>query len=167
MKIPIFCLSLAILLQPALAGRAIAQALVSDTAWDPVKQLEVREKLIVELKDGRIIKGRFLRASDEELSVSLGKKQIVGLKRDEMRKVWHVMPPDKEKQRVYSGIGIGVGLLAGLAVALSQADNHCSSDCRGETFGLTAALVVLPIAGGLLARKLAGGGERTLIYQIP
>jgi len=166
-KLAAICLSLIVSAQAPLALAQSAQ-LSSDQAWDLVKQTLLGEKLEVKLKDGRKVKGEMILASDSELSLSLKNQQAAQFKRDEVREVRRVMPPDREKQRVYGSIGVGVGLIVGVGVALaiSQSDRNCF-DCRGRTIGLTTILVGFPIAGSLIGRKLGGGGKRILIYQAP
>lgn len=91
-----------------------------------VKQTSLGEKLEVKLKDGRKVKGEMILASDSELSLSLKNQQAAQFKRDELREVRRVLPPDPEKQRIFQGIGLGVGLVAGLSVIGSQSDRYCS-----------------------------------------
>jgi hypothetical protein len=158
------CLSLVFLTQPSVVPGQ-SQQTASDQAWEPVKQLSTGEKLIVELKDGRKIQGRILNISDQELSISL-KQQITTVKREEIRKVWRVLPPDPDDQRLYGGIGAGAGLMVGLGLTLSLAERQCG-DCSGTKAGVVAILVGFPIAGALIGRKIGSRGERIIIYQAP
>ncbi|MGH9841177.1 MAG: hypothetical protein ACREEM_20685 [Blastocatellia bacterium] len=162
-KLTAISLSLILLAQAPLASAQSTQ-LSSDRAWELVKQTPLGEKLEVKLKDDRKVKGEMIIASDSELSLSLKDQQTVQFKRDEVRVVWRFLPPDPDKQKIYSGIGVGVGLIAGLSLAVSQSERHCG-DCRGTKVGLIAALVGMPIAGSLIGRKLGGRGKRIVIYQ--
>jgi len=166
-KLTAICLSLIVLAQTPLVLAQSTQ-LSSDQAWEMVKQTFLGEKLEVKLKDGRKVKGEKILASDSELSLSLKDQQPTQFKRDEVREVRRTLPPDPDKQRFYSGVGVGAGLIAGVGVALaiSQSDRNCS-DCRGRAMGLTTILVGFPLAGSLIGRKLGGGGKRILIYQAP
>lgn len=162
-KLTAIFLSLMILAQPSLALAQGAQ-LSSDQAWDLVKQTPLGEKLEVKLKDGRSAKGEMILASDSELSLSLKNQQAAEFKRNEIREVRRLLPPDPDKQKLFAGIGVGIGLMAGLAIAVSQAERYCG-DCRGERVGVVAAIVGLPIGGALLGRKLGSRGKRILIYR--
>jgi hypothetical protein len=164
-KLAVISLSLIIVAQPSLASAQGAQ-LSSDQAWDLVKQTPLGEKLEVKLKDGRSAKGEMILASDSELSLSLKNQQAAEFKRDEIREVRRVLPPDPDKQKLFAGIGVGIGLMAGLAIAISQAERYCG-DCREEKVGVAVAMVALPVGGALIGRKLGGRGKRILIYQAP
>jgi len=162
-KLAAISLSLMILAQPSLALAQGAQ-LSSDQAWDLVKQTPLGEKLEVKLKDGRSAKGEMILASDSELSLSLKNQQAAEFKRNEIREVRRVLPPDPDKQKLFAGIGVGIGLMAGLAIAISQAERYCG-DCQDERVGVAVAIVGLPVGGALLGRKLGSRGKRILIYR--
>lgn len=162
-KLTAISLSLIILAQTPLA-LAQGTQLSSDQAWDLVKQTPLGEKLEVKLKEGRSVKGEMILASDSELSLSLKNQQAAEFKRDEIREVRRVLPPDPDKQKLYAGVGVGVGLITGIAIAISQSERYCG-DCRGESVGAAAAIIGLTTGGAFLGRKLGSRGKRILIYR--
>jgi hypothetical protein len=163
-KLAAICLCM---LMSAQAPLALAQTvqLSSDEAWALVKETTLGERLEVKLKDGRNVKGEKVLVSDSELSLSIKNQQAAQFKRDEIRQVWRSMRPDRDKRKLYQGIGTGLGLLGGLAIVIgaSRETQPCNG-CRGRAIGLTSAVVGLTIVGALIGRKLAGG-KRMLIYQ--
>lgn len=163
-KLVVLSLSLILLVQAPL-GMAQGTQLSSDQAWALVKQTPLGDTLEVRLKTGETVNGEMILASDTELSLSI-KQQTRQLKRDGLREVRRILPPNPDKQKLYAGIGAGIGLMAGLSLSVSQSERYCG-DCRGTRTGLLAALVGLPIAGSLIGRKLGGRGKRIVIYQAP
>jgi hypothetical protein len=165
-KLAAICLCMLMSAQAPLALAQTAQ-LSSDEAWALVKETSLGEKLEVKLKDGRKVKGEKVLVSDSELSLSIKDQQAAQFKRDEIRQVWRSLRPDRDKRRLYQGIGTGLGLLGGLAIVIGASrETRPCSDCRGRAIGMSAAVVGLTIAGALIGRKLAGG-KRMLIYQAP
>ena len=165
LKLITLYLSLTVFVQPVLVFAQAPQT-SSDKAWEPIKQLPFGEELIVELKNGTIVRGTILSTSDADLSLSLTTQQISPITRGEIRKAWRVLPPDPEKQRLFAGIGAGLGLFTALAIITSQVDRPCGN-CQGTNVGVVAAIAGLPVGGALIGRKLGSRGKRILIYQGP
>jgi hypothetical protein len=165
-KLAAICLCMLMSAQAPLALAQTAQ-LSSNEAWALVKETSLGEKLEVKLKDGRKVKGEKVLVSDSELSLSIKNQQGAQIKRDEIKQVWRSLRPDRDKRRLYQGIGTGIGALGGLAIAIGASrETQSCGDCRGRAIGLTSAIVGLTIVGALIGRKLAGG-KRMLIYQAP
>jgi hypothetical protein len=133
--------------------------------WDDVRQLLVGEKIAVERKDGKKLKGKTVSVSDSELILER-KKKPESIKRDEVRKVWRIAPPSRVKQTVFGSLGLAGGLLAGTFIAVNLGFKQCGGSCADEGTGIVAAMVGLPVAGVLGGRALARG-KRILIYSAP
>jgi hypothetical protein len=142
------------------------QAQAPNSNWDDVRQLLVGEKIAMEKKDGKKLKGKTVSVSDLELILER-KKKPESIKRDEVRKVWRIAPPSRVKQTVFGSLGLAGGLLAGAFIAVNLGFKQCGGSCADEGTGIMAAMVGLPVAGVLAGRALAGSGKRTLIYSVP
>jgi hypothetical protein len=137
-----------------------------NTDWNDVRQLLVGEKIAVERKDGKKLRGKTVSVSDAELVLER-KKRPETLKRDEVRKVWRIAPPSRVKQTIFGGLGLVGGILAGTFIAVNLGFKQCGGSCADEGTGMIAALIGLPVAGALGGRALAGGGKLTLFYSVP
>lgn len=146
---------------------AIAQTPASTSPqWDAVRQIAAGQELRVQLQNKRKVWGFLVTASDTELQ--LEKDGVVtALKQAEIKKVWHVTGSKRARQRLYRGIGIGAGLFAGLLIGVAVGLQPCNGSCNEEKAGVAAAMIGLPLAGGVLGHKLGGSGKRTLIYSAP
>jgi hypothetical protein len=122
--------------------------------------------LRVETKDGKNLAGTLSNMSDTELQLER-KGKTASFRRDELQKVWQVFPPSRTKQSILTAIGAGAGFFAGLAIAINLGFKQCGGSCADEKAGGMAAVIGLPVGGGLLGRALAGKGKRTLIYSAP
>jgi len=137
----------------------------SDQAWAATRQLPAGEKLRVETKAGQKLEGRLSSVSDTELLLER-KGKTASFKRDELQKVWQVSPPSRTKQSILTAVGAGAGFFAGLAIAINRGFKQCGGSCADEKTGALAAVIGLPVGGGLLGRMWAGKGKRTLIYSV-
>lgn len=156
------CLSLA--LPPA---NALAQGAEQvNQSWDVLRQLLVEENLQIETKDDNKSSGRFISYSDMELLVRRGNK-TESFNRNDVKRVWSVVPPSRTKRAVFAGLGALGGFIAGLTIAVSLGFKDCGGSCTSEKTGIIAALIGLPAAGLIGGRALAGRGERTLLYSAP
>ena len=165
MKVVALCLCwLLILTAPVVMAQ---QAGASNQSWDALRQLRAGEKLRVERKTGKKkVTGNFVSLSDVELIIER-KRKNVSFGRDEVKNVWRVDPPSPRKQKIFSGIGLSLGIFVGVPLAASLAFKQCDGGCADEGAGIIAALIGIPVAGALIGRRMAGSGERVLIYSAP
>jgi hypothetical protein len=149
-----------------LAAQTVSSGLPVLRDWAKVQQLAAGQELRVERQNKQKVWGFLVAVSDTELQ--LEKEGVVMvLKQAEIKKVWHVTGSNRTRQRLYRGIGIGAGLFAGLFIGVALGFQPCGGSCNEEKVGIAAAMIGLPLAGGLLGHKLSGSGKRTLIYSAP
>jgi hypothetical protein len=161
--IAIFCIALTLfIVQPALAQITNN----SDQAWAALRQLPIGENLRVETKDGKNLAGTLSNMSDTELQLER-KGKTASFRRAELQKIWQVSPPNPTKQKIFSSLGVGAGFIAGLAIAINLGFKQCGGSCADEKVGGMAAIIGLPVGGGLLGKALAGKGKHTLVYSAP
>ncbi len=134
--------------------------------WDDLRQTLTAGKLRVEKKDGKKVTGQLKSISDSELVIERKGKDL-SIERQRVKNVWTVGPPNRVKQRFFSGLGFAGGLLGGAMIAVGLGFKQCGGSCGDEGTGIALALIGLPIAGIFLGHKLAGDGKRTLVYSAP
>jgi hypothetical protein len=133
--------------------------------WDDVRLLLVGEKIAVERKDGKKLKGKTVSVSDAELVLERKKKPDI-IQRDQVRKVWRIAPPSRARKAVFGSLGLAAGVLAGTAIAVNLGFKQCGGSCADEGTGVVAALIGLPVVGVFGGRALARG-KHILIYAAP
>jgi hypothetical protein len=121
--------------------------------------LQPGEKLRVERKAGKKVSGKMISLSDTELVIERkGKNVNVG--RDEVKKVWRVIPPSRSDRAKATALGGGVGTLWGLIFTVGS----CQSGCNDAE--VAAAWASTTVVGALIG-YVTQRGKRTLIYSAP
>jgi hypothetical protein len=155
------CLAIALSTTNALAqGTAPA-----NQSWDVLRQLPGVPTLRVEKRDGKKSTGQIVSCSDTELVIER-KGKLETFNRNDVKKVWSVLPPSQTKKAIFGAIGGVGGVMVGVPIAVSLGFKQCGGSCADEGAGALAALIGLPVAGALAGRALATG-KRTLIYVAP
>jgi hypothetical protein len=134
--------------------------------WQAVMQLPAAANVRVQTKDKHKKTGWFVAATDTEVKLE-DDGEIFTFRRDEIKKLWQLREPNRTKQRIFSGIGTGAGLIAGVLTATSLGFKQCGGSCNDERVGIYAAMIGLPVAGGVIGYKLAGNGKPMLVYAAP
>jgi hypothetical protein len=161
MKIVAFCLYwLLILTAPGVMAQ---QGAARHPSWDVLRQLQAGEKLQVQRKTGKIVKGTMISLSDTELVIER-KRKNVSFGQDEVKKVWRIIPPRRSDKVKATALGAGVGSLFGLLFAVGVASNECGSGCDGNEM---AAAFAVPVVVGVLIGYFTQRGECALIYSAP
>jgi hypothetical protein len=119
----------------------------------------------VEKRDGKKSTGQIVSCSDTELVIER-KGKLETFNRNDVKKVWSVLPPSQTKKAIFGAIGGVGGVMVGVPIAVSLGFKQCGGSCADEGAGALAALIGLPVAGALAGRALATG-KRTLIYVAP
>ena len=127
--------------------------------WESVQALPAGEIVIVKLKDRRIVKGKLVSATDQELKLS-GKKKVFA--RRQVRKVYHVVGKSNRKA-VLIGTGVGFGAGAGTGLLIASVNDETAfarKDIMAAVFSLGGATV-----GAGIASLLTKGKKNVLIYD--
>jgi hypothetical protein len=133
----------------------------STTDWSRLNSLESENKIVVKLKNGKSLNGRFNSVSDSSLSLTV-KSSGQELKREDILTVHRVTKRSATKGTL---IGAGVGGGAGAITGAALGDNSDGFDKLDQA--ATAALTILGAGVGAITGYLIGrsGGKRELIYQ--
>lgn len=149
-------LLLVILIHPTFA---IAQGPVVGGDWTAVQEVAPGQELVVELKDGKSLKGKLNSATADELSI-IRKNKSENIQRDRIAQVYRVK--GKAEKGKYAAIGAGIGAGVGLGIGLAQ--NSPPKD-DGEIYPIVAT----PLGAGIGAAVGFLFGQtkrkRVLIYQ--
>ena len=134
--------------------------------WQAVMQLPAAVNVRVQTKDGHKKTGWLVAATETQVKLE-DDGEIFSFTRDEIKKLWQLREPNRTKQRIFSGIGTAAGTFAGLLVGTSLGFRQCGGSCNDEKVGVYAAIIGLPVAGGVIGYKLAGNGKPRLVYAAP
>jgi len=146
------------LLASAMAPVALSQqAAIGD--WSVVQSLSPDEQIVISLKSGKEVKGKFLDAAGGEVTI-LRKGKHESFPRDTMAQIHHVKGKAKKGQWALIGAGIG----AGTGFGIGQAKNSPPVD-DGEIYPFMGTIIGASIgaATGFLFGETRR--KRVLIYQ--
>jgi len=155
-RIPTSIIALIFLIQISVAqGLETSQA---PGGWNVVESLTNGERLDIELKSGKRIKGKLVSVSKTDLSISAGGKTTT-LSRDDVLRVYQVIGRTRGKSALRgAGIGGAIGVGSGLIVYLPNRE-----DIVGwvvPAFGVLGAGI-----GAGVGAAFGSGRKRVLIYQ--
>ena len=150
-----------LLAQPPAALTQGAKTPATD-AWDVVKAVPAEAELEVRTKHGKKARGRLLNVTDTTLRLS-HKDKIADVDRENILKVYRLLPKSDEFRRLTGGIGATVGGGVGLGIGLA------TNQRRPIGRGSSAAFVLIPVgtALGAIGGYLIGSRQksRLLIYE--
>lgn len=155
-KAAILSLLLAVTLIYSPLARA-QQPLTGD--WNTVQDLPPGDELIIQLKNGKSVKGKITSVTSDELSL-VRKNKSEAIRRDNISKIEHLKR--KAEKGKYAAIGAGIGAGSGLAIGLAK--NSPPVD-DGEIYPVVGTILGAGI--GALGGFLFGQAKRkrVLIYQ--
>src|SRR2546422_1005852 len=114
MKIAAICLCWILILSAP--GVMAQQTVAPNQSWDALRQLQGGEKLEVRRKTGKKkVSGKLVSLSDANL-IMARKGKSESFSRDEVKNIWRVAPPSREK-RALGSLCLGAGVMFGLVVA--------------------------------------------------
>ncbi len=126
--------------------------------WTIVELLKNGEKLSIELKSGKRIKGKLTSVSQTGLSISEAGK-TTDLSRDDVLRVYQVVGRTRGKSALRgAGIGGAIGVSGGLIVYLPARDDNVGWVV--PIFGALGAVI-----GSGVGAAFSDGQKRVLIYQ--
>jgi hypothetical protein len=155
------CVVAILLVVPLLSIDGFAQS--ATTTWSGVTSLQPGQKVSIELKNGKKVKGKFGSASETSITISRG-KNTEDVTRADIRKVFRENGGSVGKSTLV-GAGIGGGAGAILGVSTGGCDN---SGWFCITRGQAAAVVgIMGATVGALTGLVVGllRKNRTLIYE--
>ena len=137
----------------------------STSNWTAITTVESGQKLVIELKSGKKVTGKFGSASETGVTLARGKK-TEDINRSDIRKVYREKGMSVPKRTLRgAGIGAGVGAVVGAAAGGCDGDSGCFIG-RGEAAAATAVAgagvgALIGFVRGLINHK------KTLIYEVP
>ena len=134
--------------------------------WQAVMQLPAAVNVRVETKDKHKKTAWLVAATDTEVKLE-DDGEVFTFQRDAIKKLWQLREPNRTKQRIFSSIGTTAGFIAGIVIGTSLGLRQCGRSCNEEKVGGMAAIIGLPVAGGVIGYKLAGNGKPVLVYAAP
>lgn len=159
MKRKTFPLLLVVILLSGQTSWAVAQQDGPSNNWSAVQRIGTDEKLVVNKKDGKELKGRMIDASESTLRIDRDGKPFE-IPRADVRQV-HVISGKAAKGK-WALIGAGIGAAAGTGIGAtkyrSDRDDYEIYIYMGTLIGVGAGAV-----GGLLFGQ--SRRERKLIYS--
>ena len=138
---------------------AMAQQPAPSGDWSAVQNLTPGEELVVNLKDGREVKGKLISVTDAELSLTRNNKSET-FSRDRIFQIYQ--RKSKAQKGKYAAIGGGIGAGVGLGIGLAK--NSPPVD-DGEIYPQLGTALGAGI--GALGGFLFGDAKRkrVLVYQ--
>jgi hypothetical protein len=156
-----FLSSLVLIAALLLPSVTLAQGTTASTGdWSGLKAVTSGRKLVIQLKNGKTVKGKLSSVSDTELSLSLDNKPV-HLKPEDVLRVYQIVGKSAKKATL---IGLGVGAAAGAVVGAAGGDDDGFFISRAQ---FAAGLSVLGAGVGAFAGFVMGknGNKRMLIYE--
>lgn len=142
-----------------LAHAPFALAQTSSDGWSAVQAVASDERLIVKLKNGKIIEGKMIEANDANLSISREGK-VVNILRSDIQRIQH--STGKASKAKWAAIGAGIGAGAGAGIGATK----YSSRLDDSEIWISGGLLLGTAAGALTGLAIgASKRHRTLIYE--
>jgi len=142
---------------------AVAQQGNASTDWSVVTAISPGEKLSIELKDGKKIKGRLRTISDSTLTLDRGSKTS-DHSRDSIARVYRMAGSAGKSVGKAAAIGAAIGGGAGVGVGVASGGYEDLS--RGEIAGILGAVGAGVGAGiGAIVGGLGSKEKKVLVYQ--
>jgi hypothetical protein len=158
--VTIACLVAVSLVISSLAPAAFAQQPPSGD-WTAVRSLPNDEDISIKLKTGKTVRGEFLSATENELTITR-KGKGESFAKDTIAQIYRLKR--KAEKGKYAAIGAGIGAGTGLGIGLAK--NSPPVD-DGEIYPVVGTILGAGI--GAISGLLFGHGKRkhVLIYQAP
>ena len=138
---------------------AIAQQSVAPGDWSAVQEVAPGDELVINLKNGKSLKGKLSSVTSDELIVTR-KNKIENIQRGSIAQIYRVKR--KAEKGKYAAIGAAIGAGAGLGIGLAQ--NSPPVD-DGEIYPIVATPLGAGIGAAVGFLFGAAKRKRVLIYQ--
>ncbi len=140
----------------------LAQDATRQNEWSAIRAVPFGDKLVIEMKDGKTIKGQFKGISDRTLTLSQN-KATTDLELINLERVYREVGRSLVKSTL---IGAGVGAATGAAIGFGVTVGNEAN--RREGFHILAGVVLGTIGAGIgaAAGLIAGSkSKRILIFE--
>jgi len=142
---------------------ALAQQATVSSDWSTVQAIAPGEKVSIETKDGKKMKGRLRSISDTMLTLDRGSKTS-DLGRDSISKVYRMVGAAGRSVGKAAAIGAAIG--GGVGVGLGVAAGGYEDLGRGELAGILGVVGAGLGAGlGAVVGALGSKEKKVLVYQ--
>lgn len=133
------------------------------TDWSTVMAISAGEKVSIETKDGKKLKGRIRSVSDTMVTLDRGSKTS-DLTRDSISKVYRMEGSTGKSVGKAALIGAAIG--GGIGIGLGVASGGYEDLSRGEVAAIAGGVLSVIGAGiGALVGGLGSREKRVLVYQ--
>lgn len=128
-----------------------------DAQWNGLASLSTGTRLVIDQDGKKAVKGRFVRATDQVLTLKTGGREI-GLPRDAVSAVYLGRRPSRVKRGLIGALaGAGAGLLvSGVVIAATKGD---------PLIGAGGFLIGIPVGAAIGAATAGGSKKGELIYS--
>ena len=148
----------------ALPIDGLAQS-TSANNWTAVTTIQSRQKLVIELRNGKKVKGEFGSVSETTVTVARG-KTTENINRSDIRKIYRENGVSAGKSTLIgTAIGGGTGAVLGAATGGCDPQSLCIIDRGGASGILGVAGAIVGAITGFVVGKLRQ--EKVLIYEAP
>ncbi len=142
---------------------ALAQQPAVSSDWSTVQSLAPGEKMSIETKDGKKMKGRLRSVSDTMVTLDRGSKTS-DLTRDSIARVYRMAGSAGKSVGKAAAIGAAIG--GGVGVGLGIASGGYEDLSRGEIAAIAGGVLGVIGAGiGAVVGGLGSKEKKVLIYQ--
>jgi len=142
---------------------AMAQQVTAASDWSAVTAIAPGEKLSIELKDGKKMKGRLRTVSDSVVTLERDSKTS-DVSRDSISRVYRIVGSAGKSVGKAAAIGAGIG--GGIGIGLGIASGGYEDIGRGEIAAVLGAVGAGLGAGiGAIVGGLGSKEKRVLIFE--
>ncbi len=142
---------------------AMAQQGIGSSEWSAVTAISPGEKLSIELKDGKKLKGKLRTVTDSMVTLERGSK-MTDASRDSISRVYRMAGSAGKSVGKAAAIGAGIG--GGIGVGLGIASGGYEDIGRGEIAAVLGGVGAALGAGiGAIVGGLGSKEKRVLVYE--
>jgi hypothetical protein len=141
----------------------MAQQTTATSDWSAVTAISPGEKVSIELKDGKKVKGRLRSVTDSMVSIDRGSKPG-DFSRDSVARVYRMAGAVGRSVGRAAAIGAGIG--GGIGVGIGIASGGYEDLSRGEAAAIAGGILGAIGAGiGAVIGGLGSKEKKVLVYQ--
>lgn len=141
---------------------SLGQQVSVSSDWSVVTAIGTSEKVSVELKDGKKMKGRLRTVTDSMMTVDRGSK-TTDISTDSIARVYRMAGSAGKSVGKAAAIGAGIG--GGIGVGIGIASGGYEDLGRGEVAAIAGGVGVIGAGIGALVGGLGSKEKKVLVYQ--
>ena len=140
---------------------AVAQETTGQPEWSAIRAVPFGDELVIEMKDGKTVKGKLSVVSDRTLTLSRNNR-TTDLDLLNVRRAYRVVGESRGAKSALMGAGIGAaaGAAIGVGVDYALSDGHGTAPYAALVMGSLGAGIGATV-GAIFGRK----SKRILIYE--